>query len=342
MKVAEAFQIVDTGTPFRAKGSTSSPKRPPNNSNATDNIRTGPTTTTRSSRRNFAGKPLPSCPNPPCSQRQECHWIDDCEKFTTEEKVKLKSELRGNFAAKKAADGPQRNKRSKEARNERQNSETVGRIMPTATGVTPNCSVKVSDGTTFINSTCRCDDGSDDSIGSPKLAEAGAIKGTRKISAIPKVTLAVALKKETEDKAEHFSFLRTRTLPRTVLHLASGNLGLFNISSLVADDDLACEALMIGRQVLQHLRVDTNILLDTNKSALNGADCSDVGNPTSMVTGGYVTRIMVARFNGEISPSPQPLSKRPLAARPRVVYDAARREDNPFPDSCLLNSIDSD
>lgn len=105
----------------------------------------------------------------------------------------------------------------------------------------------VSNGRTSIESSGRCDDGSDDRIVSPKFAEAATLKGIGKITAIEMVYLAVALKKDSSDSAEKFSFSRTWTVPCTILHLALGNLALRNISFLVADDDPSCEDLLIGR-----------------------------------------------------------------------------------------------
>lgn len=176
-------------------------------------------------------------------------------------------------------------------------SGTTGRLGPTdpVSTETPSCPITVSDGQTPLKATGRCDDGSDDSIVSPSLAECAANRGIGKINAITPVRLQVALKSETE--AQTFSFSRSWTAPRTVLHLASGQLALANVTFLVADGDLACEDLLINLPVLRHLQVDTRTLLENNRSVLDGADCSHVGNRTLLNSGGKVSRMMIARLN---------------------------------------------
>lgn len=114
----------------------------------------------------------------------------------------------------------------------------------------------------------RCGDGSANSVVSPRLAEATSLKGSGKITAI---TLTVALHFETE--AQQFSFSRSWTVPRTVLHLSNRELALVTIAFFVAEDDLACEDLLTGLPVLRHLRIDTRTLLEKNCSILDGADC---------------------------------------------------------------------
>lgn len=64
---------------------------------------------------------------------------------------------------------------------------------------------------------------------------------------------------------------------------------------LVADDELSTEGVIIGRSVLEHMKIDTHTLLEINRSALDSVGCSGVGNPTSMAKGGYVSMVMNAR-----------------------------------------------
>lgn len=92
------------------------------------------------------------------------------------------------------------------------------------------------------------------------------------MNAIDLLHVQVALHKG-EDAAS-FRFSRTWTEPRTVLHLAFGQLALANVTHLVVDDKLACEYLLLGLPVLHHLHLDTKILLRTTRAALDGADCS--------------------------------------------------------------------
>ncbi len=68
------------------------------------------------------------------------------------------------------------------------------------------------------------------------------------------VTLIVALKKDSG--AHEFTFSRFWVVPRTILKLASGKLGIMNISFIAADEELAAESILIGHPVVQHMRID--------------------------------------------------------------------------------------
>lgn len=149
----------------------------------------------------------------------------------------------------------------------------------------------LSDGRASLDVTGRCDDGSDDSLVSPGTAEKAALKGIGKLTAIEPVMLQVALKKS--DAAESLRFSWSWVLPRTVLHLPSGKFALTNISFLVPDDELACEGLIIGSPVLKHLLVDPRTLLDSNRLALDGADCSTVDNIHADKRSGYVSLLKI-------------------------------------------------
>lgn len=170
------------------------------------------------------------------------------------EKDILKADLKAKLAERKAHDGTKRGTRSQKTKSNQEKDGTVPRLNTTTRHKSSNCVLTVSDGTSLIKSTGRCDDGSDNSILSPKITEAVAIKSIGKISAIQKIFLAGPLKKGTTDSAECFSLSRTWNVPRNILHLASGILALMNISFLVADDDLACKDLPIGRPVFQNLQ----------------------------------------------------------------------------------------
>lgn len=81
------------------------------------------------------------------------------------------------------------------------------------------------------------------------------------------------------------------------MHLASGQLDLSNFTYLIVDHDLGFEYLLICLPVLRHLQVDTRTLLERNRSALDGADCSHVANPTLDLRSGKVSRMMICRMN---------------------------------------------
>lgn len=79
---------------------------------------------------------------------------------------------------------------------------------------------------------------------------------------IPQVKLQVALKQDRQAKL--FTFSKKWTVPLTVLHLSSDNKALKNIRLLVADDDLACEDLLIGLPGLQPFMLPTCTMLEKN------------------------------------------------------------------------------
>lgn len=118
----------------------------------------------------------------------------------------------------------------------------------------------------------QCDDGRDDSLSSPTIANKSLLSGIVTISKIQPVQLQVALKKGSE--AQNFTFSRIWYVPRTVLRLYSGRLAFMNIDYVVADADLASEGLLIGRPVHEHMRVDTKTLLGANSALLDITDCS--------------------------------------------------------------------
>ena len=124
-----------------------------------------------------------------------------------------------DIAAAKAQNGRHSSTRSKTvssgvgpSRSETKSSNVVGHMTKKKTTNrkafdTPSCPVTVSDGRESITATARCDDGSDDSLVSPNLAERAAVQGIGKITATEPVRLNVALK--TGDEAQSFSFSRT-------------------------------------------------------------------------------------------------------------------------------------
>lgn len=123
------------------------------------------------------------------------------------------------------------------------------------------------------------------------------------------------------------------------MQLSSGQLALANVTFLVADDELACEDLIIGLPVLRHLQVDTRTLLENNRAVLDGADCSDVWNPTRFQRGGTISGMMIARLNRLPNTKPDTDTQK---NRPPVNFYSARLEEDPFPDPSLLDPVDSE
>lgn len=209
------------------------------------------------------------CPHKPCKDKGSRHWVVDCTDATDAEKSKYLSDI----TAAKARTGPSNSTRSRMGGNGKttgsaddiRNKPRTGRMsekerkVATADPLNPAFTAEVSDGCVSLPAAGRCDDGSDDSLVSPHLAEKAAISGIGKIKGIKPVEIQVDLRKG--DEAQSFRFSRTWTVPRTILQLASGELALANLSFLVADDQMTCEELIIGLPVLRHLQVDTRTLL---------------------------------------------------------------------------------
>lgn len=198
----------------------------------------------------------------------------------------------------------------------------------------------VSKGNHSVHLSGHYDDGSDESIISPNLAERASVRGIGKNSAIHPVTLRVPQK--SGKGAQVFKFLLSWVASRTVLQLSSERLALLDIRYLVADDYLICEVILIGLPVLRHLIIDTKTLLDANLEALDRTDCS-VPHVRMDNSGGYVTRAMRARLNSQQDDVPS--SKFVLQredSRPRVSYFKARSDEDTFPVPALLDPVDYD
>lgn len=192
-----------------------------------------------------------------------------------------------------------------------------------------------------MNGTGRCDNGSDDSIASAFVSHATVLKGIDRLEAIEPVTIQVAL--SSSEQPEHFVFSRTWRVPRLILELSSGLLALTNISFLVSYASLLTEDLLIGLPVLQHLGIDSRILLERNRSALDGTDCFVVKNPTVSKTCGTLGRLMIVRLQRITGRDPTDESETatPPAelypTRSRENYFASRFDEDPFPDPNLLD-----
>lgn len=80
------------------------------------------------------------------------------------------------------------------------------------------------------------------------------------------------------------------------MDLASEQLALANVTILIAENDLACDDLLIGLPILCHLLVDTRTLLERNHAAL-AANSSGVGTPAVDNRGGNVGRMMICQLH---------------------------------------------
>ncbi len=164
-----------------------------------------------------------------------------------------------------AKDGPSRNTRSRQGRR---TGRLTNQSNLSVSDIDVPCMIRLADGSSSIIATGRCDDGSDDTIVSSKIAEQAAMDGIGKISRITPVKIQVDLSAGGE--AQELSFYTTWTCPRIFLHLAAGQLALFNVRFLVADGVLSSGDLIVGLPVLQHLKVDNRTLLEKDRASLDG------------------------------------------------------------------------
>ena len=188
----------------------------------------------------------------------------------------------------------------------------------------------------------RTDDGSDDTIVSPRVAEAGVLKGMGKFVKIKPVPLQVALCDNNE--ATKFTFSRTCIVPMVVMHLSAGQLALLNVIFLVADANIAFEDLLIGQPLLAILGVDSRTLLENNRAQLDGTDCASIPNISPGTKS--VGRLMIARLQNKKGTEPQPATKdntRPLDPnRTRTNYYLNHDDTDWFPIPSLIDIADRD
>ena len=329
IKLAAAFQLVDngqncdsfnpqSGSTSRKQGGTSSKK------NAVSNF--------SSDKKNSAAeqkprrtKLAPLCVMPKCKEKKLRHYFSDCP-----EPAELVEAMRKSLNSPPAKNTRAAVRIRSESSGKEPKISGVGKLQKAFHFDSPECDVTIQDGLAIMQVSGQCDDGSDDSLASPIIADNAVTAGIGTMTKIEPVTLQVALKKDSA--AQSFQFSRKWSVPRLTLHLASGKLAVLNISFLVADDDLASQGILIGRPVLQHLKVDTRTLLEENRAALDGTDCATVGNPTEGARGGYVSMIMNARANNVRNPLQDHL-------RPRINFFGSRNDEDPFPNPNLLDLI---
>lgn len=161
------------------------------------------------------------------------------------------------------------------------------------------------------------------------------LKGIGSFKAIKPVSIQVPL--TAEEKPKTFDFSRQWTVPRLVLNLSSGRMPLTTITFLVADDDLACEDILIGLPVLEHMEIDSRTMLERNRAVLDGTDCANIGNPSAFGASGVLGRLILSREErtyGDQTASAG--AEPPDPDRPRQDYFANQQDDDPFPDPDLI------
>lgn len=339
IRVSEAFELVNSGPPKSRKAEKDSDTPKPSAKAGSSSNKTARKSDDSSKGSGTTKKPPPGpCPLPKCKGKNRLHWISECTVHNDAEK----KQHRVDIAAEKARDGPSKSTRSQTAEpaaaikfvKRLQDGSESGK----ANFDSPACRMTLKASTASHDLTGRCDDGSDESIVAPSVAEKAVLKGVGYMETIDKVCLEVALKKE-ESKPALYTFSRAWTVPSTILHLFAGQLALKNIRYLVADDALTCKDLLIGLPVLRHLRIDTRTLLENNIANLDGTNCSLADSRST--TKGNLGRLMTAMLNRQVDRNVSKSSNAP-PNRPRVHYNSARNEEEPFPDPSLLDPVDAD
>lgn len=205
----------------------------------------------------------------------------------------------------------------------------------------PSRSIIVSDGSASLKGTVRCDDGSDDSIAPPKVANEAVLKGIERFETIIPVSIQLAL--TSTEQPEAFTFSRLSKIPRLVLELSAGHLALNNISFLVADANILYEDLLVGYAVLKHLGIDFRALLEQNREILGGIDCSPVDHPTTNANCGTFGRLCIARLQRKKSSNTDDEKKIAVFSevkkfnRPRGNDFLQKLDVDHFPDPALLS-----
>lgn len=267
------------------------------------------------------------------------HLLKDCSECPAAEKHALLSK----HAEERSHGGPAAHTRSKTqtptlapATNEPSGTPKTARRLhqPISAHTSPSCPVEVFDGPACHTGVGRCDDGSDETIASPSMAQAAVLKGIGRMTSIAPVRIQVALRDSGEPAA--FTFSRVWTVPRLVLKLSAGHMALLNVSLMVADDETACEDILLGLPLLRHLGIDTRTLLERRWQELTNTDCAGIDDPTKQRPAGRLGRLMVARLQSRDEPTTSPLDP----DRPRADYFAHQADADPFPDPFLLQTED--
>lgn len=177
-----------------------------------------------------------------------------------------------SIAASKAQTGPSKLTRSqvkleveKHPSSTTKASGPTGRLNNPTDSDSPLMNVTIADGVSSMAAISRWAYGSDESLVSPRISKAAILQGIGKFCKISSVELRVPLKTSADDAAT-FSFSRTWTAPRTMLHLSGGQLCLANVTYLVADKQLTSEEPLLGLPGRQRLHVDTRTLLESKRA----------------------------------------------------------------------------
>lgn len=97
-------------------------------------------------------------------------------------------------------------------------------------------------------------------------------------------------------KADEFTFSCVRHAPRLVLELSSDRLALRNVVSMVSNELLASDEILISLPVLCHSEIDSRTLLERNCTKSGGKNCCKVSLPFHMQYCVFLGRLIIARL----------------------------------------------
>ena len=310
LKLADAFQMLDIG-----------PKKKNVNGNDKKKYHDGASSSAPAA----VGKKKKSLEAPVClyephRSRGIRHLLKDCYVCPEEEKKRLLDE----HFADRPKHGPAANTRSKQGNFGRLAKHRDSNWTDRDTSST----VQLADGFASLMATGRCDDGADDTIVSPKIAEQAAM------SRIKPVVLLVAL--TDGGKPQTFTMSRTWKCPRVIFHLSAEKLAVLNVKFLVADGDLATGDLIIVLPVLRHLKVDNRALPEQNRKSLDGTDCAVVEGITESDA-----PVQIGQISQVPTDSSDKKSRSANEHRLTANYFENRSAADEFPNPYLMNSMNA-
>lgn len=258
------------------------------------------------------------------------HLLKYCRTYHSEERRKLYA----NRPEGVTRDGLARNNRSRTTPTSAlmYMKSAAGRFnQPVSVFNSSICPIKVWDGPATYAEMERCDDSSDESFVSPSLVQTVIVKVIGIMASIAPMKIHVTLKKTGSPATSSFSC--TWHVPRLLFKLAARQMALINIIFLVADNDTACEDLLIGLPVLRHLGIGSSTLLQQKWSSLDCTDCAGIGGHPTPNTAGQLGRLIVSQMQRDRD---APLQGKPRD-RPRSNYYDNQHTADSFPDPFLIN-----
>lgn len=132
--------------------------------------------------------------------------------------------------------------------------------------------------------------------------------------------------------------------PRLVLELSAGLLALSNVSWLTTGNDLSFEDLQVDFLVPHHLKIDWSRILESNRSTVDGTDCSSIDQPLFTKPRGTLGRLMLSPLqrgrDRNVERESKQINRDPNL--PRVNFFAHKIDIDPFPDPNFIGLEESE